>query len=163
MPSSKCASLALAQKLGKCLIRNRQLLLHALWGEQWDPARPWMRAKSQGTSSIHLFFQSFLCVWIGPTDVTSKLDKGAKIIIGCQSGGTVKPTPNLADGQQSRLALIFEYSWKSLHRMGLSTYLVHRNQEYITGDWGASIPMLSVGTWKGVSWKFFDYEYGARE
>ena len=44
-------------------------------------------------------------MWIGATDVTSKLDKGAKIVIGCQSGGTVKPTPNLADGQQSRLAL----------------------------------------------------------
>lgn len=78
-----------------------------------------MWAKSQGTASIHLFFQSFFCVWFGSTDVTSKLDKGAKIVIGCQSGGTMKPTPNLADGQQSRLALNFTYPWISLHGLGL--------------------------------------------
>lgn len=36
------------------------------------------------------------------------LDKDSKIIIGCQSGGTMKPSPSLADGQQSR-SLIAAY------------------------------------------------------
>lgn len=36
------------------------------------------------------------------------LDKDAKIILGCQSGGTMKPTASLSDGQQSR-SLIAAY------------------------------------------------------
>jgi rhodanese-related sulfurtransferase len=36
------------------------------------------------------------------------LDKESKIILGCQSGGTMKPSPSLADGQQSR-SLIAAY------------------------------------------------------
>ncbi|KAG0598531.1 hypothetical protein M758_12G081900 [Ceratodon purpureus] len=36
------------------------------------------------------------------------LDQESKIILGCQSGGTMKPSPSLADGQQSR-SLIAAY------------------------------------------------------
>lgn len=36
------------------------------------------------------------------------LNKDSKIILGCQSGGTMKPSPSLADGQQSR-SLIAAY------------------------------------------------------
>eukprot|EP00249_Psilotum_nudum_P000156 c10559_g1_i2 orf=497-1099(-) len=41
-------------------------------------------------------------------DIRLKLDKNAKIIVGCSAGGTLKPSPNLADGQQSR-SLIAAY------------------------------------------------------
>ncbi|KAL8257308.1 hypothetical protein R6Q59_029349 [Mikania micrantha] len=34
--------------------------------------------------------------------VESKLDKNSKIIVACSSGGTMKPTQNLPEGQQSR-------------------------------------------------------------
>ncbi|XP_021275600.1 rhodanese-like domain-containing protein 14, chloroplastic [Herrania umbratica] len=40
--------------------------------------------------------------------VESKFDKDAKIIVACTSGGTVKPTQNLPEGQQSR-SLIAAY------------------------------------------------------
>ncbi|KAK2634337.1 hypothetical protein Ddye_029129 [Dipteronia dyeriana] len=40
--------------------------------------------------------------------VESKLDKDAKIIVACSSGGTMKPTQNLPEGQQSR-SLIAAY------------------------------------------------------
>ncbi|KAL1309621.1 hypothetical protein HN51_052318 [Arachis hypogaea] len=40
--------------------------------------------------------------------VESKLDKNAKIIVACSSGGTMKPTQNLPEGQQSR-SLIAAY------------------------------------------------------
>jgi rhodanese-related sulfurtransferase len=36
------------------------------------------------------------------------LAKDTKIILGCQSGGTMKPSPSLSDGQQSR-SLIAAY------------------------------------------------------
>lgn len=36
------------------------------------------------------------------------LEKDARIILGCQSGGTMKPSPSLSDGQQSR-SLIAAY------------------------------------------------------
>lgn len=36
------------------------------------------------------------------------LEKDSKIILGCQSGGTMKPSPSLSDGQQSR-SLIAAY------------------------------------------------------
>lgn len=35
-------------------------------------------------------------------DVEAKLDKEAKIIVACSSAGTMKPTQNLPEGQQSR-------------------------------------------------------------
>lgn len=38
--------------------------------------------------------------WIA--EVKEKLDKDSKIIVACIAGGTVKPSPNLADGSQSR-------------------------------------------------------------
>ncbi|KAL2921761.1 Rhodanese-like domain-containing protein 14 chloroplastic [Bienertia sinuspersici] len=41
-------------------------------------------------------------------EVESKIDKNAKIIVACAAGGTMKPTPNLPDGQQSR-SLIAAY------------------------------------------------------
>lgn len=41
-------------------------------------------------------------------DVASKLDKNSKIIVACSSGGTMKPTQNLPEGQQSR-SLIAAY------------------------------------------------------
>jgi hypothetical protein len=41
------------------------------------------------------------CVFLF-TEVNSKLDKSTKTIVACQSGGTVKPTANLSEGQQSR-------------------------------------------------------------
>ncbi|KAI3735444.1 hypothetical protein L6452_14941 [Arctium lappa] len=41
-------------------------------------------------------------------DVESKLDKSSKIIVACSSGGTMKPTQNLPEGQQSR-SLIAAY------------------------------------------------------
>ncbi|KAH8940689.1 hypothetical protein BDL97_15G102700 [Sphagnum fallax] len=41
-------------------------------------------------------------------EVNSKLDKSTKTIVACQSGGTVKPTANLSEGQQSR-SLIAAY------------------------------------------------------
>jgi rhodanese-related sulfurtransferase len=47
------------------------------------------------------------CVFIF-TEVNSKLDKSTKTIVACQSGGTVKPTANLSEGQQSR-SLIAAY------------------------------------------------------
>uniref|UniRef100_A0A2P2MHM3 Uncharacterized protein MANES_01G037500 n=1 Tax=Rhizophora mucronata TaxID=61149 RepID=A0A2P2MHM3_RHIMU len=34
--------------------------------------------------------------------VESKIDKNAKIIVACSAGGTLKPSPNLPEGQQSR-------------------------------------------------------------
>ncbi|ONK58858.1 uncharacterized protein A4U43_C08F460 [Asparagus officinalis] len=40
--------------------------------------------------------------------VESKLDKDAKIIVACSTGGTMKPTQNLPEGQQSR-SLIAAY------------------------------------------------------
>ncbi|XP_019189054.1 PREDICTED: rhodanese-like domain-containing protein 14, chloroplastic [Ipomoea nil] len=40
--------------------------------------------------------------------VESKIDKTAKIIVACSSGGTMKPTQNLPEGQQSR-SLIAAY------------------------------------------------------
>nr|GMC66912.1 rhodanese-like domain-containing protein 14, chloroplastic [Ipomoea batatas] len=40
--------------------------------------------------------------------VESKIDKDAKIIVACSSGGTMKPTQNLPEGQQSR-SLIAAY------------------------------------------------------
>ncbi|XP_017243962.1 rhodanese-like domain-containing protein 14, chloroplastic [Daucus carota subsp. sativus] len=40
--------------------------------------------------------------------VTSKLDKSSKIIVACSTGGTMKPTMNLPEGQQSR-SLIAAY------------------------------------------------------
>ncbi|KAM7463655.1 hypothetical protein LguiA_031776 [Lonicera macranthoides] len=40
--------------------------------------------------------------------VESKLDKKSKIIVACSSGGTMKPTQNLPEGQQSR-SLIAAY------------------------------------------------------
>ncbi|KAI3712504.1 hypothetical protein L1987_71061 [Smallanthus sonchifolius] len=40
--------------------------------------------------------------------VESKLDKTSKIIVACSSGGTMKPTQNLPQGQQSR-SLIAAY------------------------------------------------------
>ncbi|CAH9070680.1 unnamed protein product [Cuscuta epithymum] len=40
--------------------------------------------------------------------VESKLDKDAKIIVACSSGGTMKPSQNLPEGQQSR-SLIAAY------------------------------------------------------
>ncbi|CAO2838571.1 unnamed protein product [Amaranthus hypochondriacus] len=41
-------------------------------------------------------------------EVESKIDKNAKIIVACSSGGTMKPTQNLPEGQQSR-SLIAAY------------------------------------------------------
>ncbi|KAH7538281.1 hypothetical protein FEM48_Zijuj03G0182900 [Ziziphus jujuba var. spinosa] len=43
-----------------------------------------------------------------PPGVKSKLDKDAKIIVACFAGGTMKPTQNLPEGQQSR-SLIAAY------------------------------------------------------
>lgn len=40
--------------------------------------------------------------------VESKIDKSAKIIVACSSGGTMKPSQNLPEGQQSR-SLIAAY------------------------------------------------------
>ncbi|KAL6123041.1 hypothetical protein ACLB2K_075564 [Fragaria x ananassa] len=40
--------------------------------------------------------------------VESKIDKGAKIIVACAAGGTMRPTQNLPEGQQSR-SLIAAY------------------------------------------------------
>lgn len=40
--------------------------------------------------------------------VTSKLDKSSKIIVACSTGGTMKPSMNLPEGQQSR-SLIAAY------------------------------------------------------
>ncbi|GJT50624.1 rhodanese-like domain-containing protein 14, chloroplastic [Tanacetum coccineum] len=40
--------------------------------------------------------------------IESKLDKSSKIIVACSSGGTMKPTQNLPEGQQSR-SLIAAY------------------------------------------------------
>ena len=34
--------------------------------------------------------------------VESKIDKSAKIIVGCSAGGTMRPSQNLPEGQQSR-------------------------------------------------------------
>lgn len=34
--------------------------------------------------------------------IEEKLDKNAKIIVACSAGGTMKPTQNLPEGQQSR-------------------------------------------------------------
>ncbi|KAF3793218.1 Rhodanese-like domain-containing protein 14 [Nymphaea thermarum] len=41
-------------------------------------------------------------------DVESKIEKSAKIIVACSSGGTMKPSQNLPEGQQSR-SLIAAY------------------------------------------------------
>lgn len=42
------------------------------------------------------------------SSVEEKIDKNAKIIVACSSGGTMKPTQNLPEGQQSR-SLIAAY------------------------------------------------------
>lgn len=55
-------------------------------------------------SIIH-FGISCLLIHVG-TGVESKLDKTSKIIVACSSGGTMKPTQNLPEGQQSRLLII---------------------------------------------------------
>ncbi|KAH7426108.1 hypothetical protein KP509_11G085200 [Ceratopteris richardii] len=44
-------------------------------------------------------------------DVRSQLDKDSRIIVACAAGGTMKPSANLADGQQSR-SLIAAYLLK---------------------------------------------------
>lgn len=44
-------------------------------------------------------------------DVKAKLDKDTKIIVACSAGGTMKPSANLAEGQQSR-SLIAAYLLK---------------------------------------------------
>lgn len=36
------------------------------------------------------------------TVVESKLDKDSKIIVACSSGGTMRPSQSLPEGQQSR-------------------------------------------------------------
>ncbi|EFJ23821.1 hypothetical protein SELMODRAFT_174737 [Selaginella moellendorffii] len=41
-------------------------------------------------------------------DVRAKVESKSKVIVACASGGTMKPTPTLADGQQSR-SLIAAY------------------------------------------------------
>lgn len=41
-------------------------------------------------------------VWYHPAGVESQLDKDAKIIVACATGGTMKPSQNLPEGQQSR-------------------------------------------------------------
>lgn len=41
-------------------------------------------------------------------EVESKIDKNAKIIVACSAGGTMRPSPNLPEGQQSR-SLIAAY------------------------------------------------------
>eukprot|EP01018_Ginkgo_biloba_P012953 Gb_38983 [translate_table: standard] len=41
-------------------------------------------------------------------EVRSKLDKNSKIIVACSSGGNMRPSPNLPEGQQSR-SLIAAY------------------------------------------------------
>ncbi|EOY23650.1 Rhodanese/Cell cycle control phosphatase superfamily protein isoform 2, partial [Theobroma cacao] len=60
--------------------------------------------------------------------VESKFDKDAKIIVACTSGGTMKPTQNLPEGQQSR-SLIAAYllvlnGYKNVFHLegGLSTW-----------------------------------------
>lgn len=44
--------------------------------------------------------------------VESKIDKNAKIIVACSSGGTMKPSQNLPEGQQSRYFYFF-YSFSN--------------------------------------------------
>ncbi|KAJ8446241.1 hypothetical protein Cgig2_016012 [Carnegiea gigantea] len=41
-------------------------------------------------------------------EVEAKIDKNAKIIVACSAGGTMRPSPNLREGQQSR-SLIAAY------------------------------------------------------
>ncbi|KAL3685627.1 hypothetical protein R1sor_003649 [Riccia sorocarpa] len=43
-------------------------------------------------------------VW--PSYVKSQFSKDSKIIVACIAGGTLKPSPNLAEGSQSRLAFL---------------------------------------------------------
>jgi hypothetical protein len=65
---------------------------------------------------LHLEFLEVTVVWHMLTGVESKLDKNAKIIVACSSGGTMKPSQNLPEGQQSRwfqsfdLYKLFPYS-----------------------------------------------------
>lgn len=51
-----------------------------------------------------------------PTGVESKIDKDAKIIVACSSGGTMKPTQNLPEGQQSRYGTL-ESNFLSLYTL----------------------------------------------
>lgn len=67
----------------------------------WDIAR----------RAAFLFFGIFSGTEENPEfiqSVESKLDKNAKIIVACSAGGTMKPTQNLPEGQQSR-SLIAAY------------------------------------------------------
>ena len=44
----------------------------------------------------------FSFVFILVAEVSSKVGKDKRIIVACASGGTMKPSASLADGQQSR-------------------------------------------------------------
>lgn len=57
---------------------------------------------------LHLEFLEVTVVWHMLTGVESKLDKNAKIIVACASGGTMKPSQNLPEGQQSRWFPFFD-------------------------------------------------------
>ena len=52
--------------------------------------------------------------------VESKINKNAKIIVACSAGGTMKPSQNLPEGQQSR-SVIFSDSNVTVNILYLST------------------------------------------
>lgn len=56
------------------------------------------------------------CVYAVPglTEVKAVLNKDDKIIVACIAGGTLKPTPNLAEGSQSRSVFIGNFACKHL-------------------------------------------------
>jgi hypothetical protein len=67
--------------------------------------------------------------------VEEKLNKNAKIIVACSAGGTMKPTQNLPQGQQSRYSIISLPFMCLLSFSGFSILLVYAVRVYIVQNW----------------------------
>lgn len=50
-------------------------------------------------------------LWLVQAGLESKIDKSAKIIVACSAGGTMKPSQNLPEGQQSRFFSAFHATY----------------------------------------------------
>lgn len=70
---------------------------------------PWVHPKYEDLITFALYLETLtrtnvwniFYIWYC-TGVESKIDKNAKIIVACAAGGTMRPTQNLPEGQQSR-------------------------------------------------------------
>ncbi|EFJ21460.1 hypothetical protein SELMODRAFT_417511 [Selaginella moellendorffii] len=72
-------------------------------------------------------------------DVRAKVESKSKVIVACASGGTMKPTPTLADGQQSRsliaaYVLLMDGYTNVLHLEGKVVDFFNRNIKVVLPD-----------------------------